>query len=345
MQNKKNRLRILATLLIGCFSGTVFAQSHADTPTTVTGISRTFEMMTTLVEFKVVASPERTDAADAAIERAQQAMQDYVDVINTWDPASNAAQINAQAGKAPVKVDPRLMEILQLSHKVSEMSGGAFDVTFFPLGKVWNVRLPDFKLPTPEEVARARALVDYRELALDPVAGTAFLKRPGMQLELGALAKGAAVDVAIRSLKASGFPDALVRGSGDMFCAGSKGGAPWIIGVQNPRAPRGTALGNVALTDKAITSSGDYEKMKIFNGKRYHHILDPRIGRPAEKAIGTTVIGPQTEVADALSTTLLILGPQDGIEFIKRWPGYEALIVDPEMKITKTPGFPPFIGQ
>ena len=332
-------------LLIGSFGVAVCAESRNDAPTTVTGISRTYEMMTTLVEFKVVAPPEKTDAADAAIERAQREMQDYVDVINTWDPASNAARINAQAGKAPVKIDPRLMEILTRAQKVSEMSGGAFDVTFFPLGKVWNVRVPDFKIPTPEEVARARALVDYRELALDPRAGTAYLRRPGMQIELGALAKGAAVDVAIRSLRKSGFPDALVRGSGDMYCAGSKGGAPWIIAVQNPRAPRGTSLGNIALQDRAITTSGDYEKMKIVNGKRYHHILDPRLARPAEKSIGVTVVGPQTEVADALSTTILILGPQDGVEFCKRWPGYEALIVDPEMKITKTPGFPPFVNQ
>lgn len=335
--------RLWLVCILAGLAGARPARAEQDAPTTAAGVSGTCAMMHTTVELKVVAPPEKLDAAAGAIEQASQAMQDYVDVINTWEPGSNAARINAEAGKAPVRIEAPLMELLQRAERIAEMSGGAFDVTFFPLGQVWNVRDATFKMPSPAEVERARALVNYRDLALDAKAGTAFLKRPGMQIELGAIAKGAAVDVGVRSLRASGFPNALVRGSGDMYCAGSKNGAPWIVAIQHPREPRGKILGKIAVKDMAVTTSGDYEKMKIVNGKRYHHIVDPRTGRPAEGAISVTVVGPEAETADALSTTILILGPKAGVEFCKRWPGYEALIVDPEMRITKTAGFPPFI--
>lgn len=333
---------VLACLVLG---GAAWA-AKPDGPTTGTavgGIARAFPMMTTTVEMRVVAGEERLEAADAAISRAQAAMQELIDVINTWDPASQAAQINAQAGQAPVKIDPRLMEVLERSQKISAASGGAFDVTFFPLGLAWNVRSEHFTLPTPAQVEAARALVNWRDLVLAPQEGTAFLKRAGMRIELGAIAKGAAVDVAVAALRASGFPDALVRASGDTFCAGSKGGDPWIVGIQHPRGAHGQLLGKVALKNQAITTSGDYEKMKVVNGKRYHHIVDPRTGRPAELAISATVVGPQAETADALATAVLLLGPREGLEFLKQWPGYEALIVDPSLKITRSAGFPPFV--
>ncbi|MCX8036895.1 MAG: FAD:protein FMN transferase [Candidatus Sumerlaeia bacterium] len=297
-------------------------------------------MMTTEVEIKVAAPKERARETAAAIERARAAMQKYIDVVNTWDARSDAAKINEQAGKKPVRIDDRLMRLLLHAREVSELSGGAFDVTYPPLARLWNLRAEKFTIPSDETIDRTRPLVNYRNLLLDPEAGTAFLRLEGMAIELGALAKGAAVDAAARSLRESGFANALIRASGDMLALGDKGGQPWLIGIRHPRGARTEVVGAVALRDKAICTSGDYEKAVVVDGKRYHHILDPRTGRPADRTVSVTVIAGNAETADALSTALFVLGPKAGMELCERLPGVEALFIDPEMRILRSSGFP-----
>ncbi len=297
-------------------------------------------MMTTEVEIKVAALSAQAAEAEAAIERARAAMQEYIDAVNTWDERSDAARINAQAGKEPVRIDDRLMRLLLHAREVSELSGGAFDVTYPPLAQLWNLRAPHFAIPSEKAIARARRLVNYRNLVLDPAAGTAFLRQPEMAIELGAIAKGAAVDTAARSLRESGFANALIRASGDMLAMGDKGGQPWLIGIRHPRGSRTDVIGAVALRDKAICTSGDYEKAIIVDGKRYHHIVDPRTGRPADRTISATVIARDAETADAFSTAFFVLGPKAGLELCERLPNVEALFIDPEMRILRSSGFP-----
>jgi len=334
-------------LLIGCLLASsrlgISAESQLTSPAEL--ISRQYQMMTTTVEIKVATSLESKRAAEKAIERAKDEMQAFVDIVNAWDPRSDVSRVNARAGLGAVKIDGRLMRLLLHAREVSDLSGGAFDVTFVPLGMAWNLRSPQFVVPSEEKIAEAKSLVNYKYLDLDTTAGTALLRRAGMKIELGAIAKGAAVEVAARSLKANGFDNALIRASGDMRAMGHKGREPWVIGIQDPRAPRGSILGKVALRDKAITTSGDYEQMVVVDGKRYCHIIDPRTGRPADKSICVTVIAPDAETADALSTTLFILGPEEGIKLCRRLSGVEALFVDPERRITRTSGFPQFMGR
>jgi FAD:protein FMN transferase len=296
--------------------------------------------MNTTVEIQVVEGAGGEAKAKEAMEKASVAMQELANVVNAWDEKSDAGKINANAGKVPVSVDPRLIHILKASKELGVASGGAFDITFFPLGVAWNVRGDDFKIPDAETVKKAKEMVDYRELVLDEKGNTVFLKKAGMRLELGAIAKGSIIDAGIQSLKANGVQGALIRGGGDMYLLGDKGGEPWRIGIQHPRGERDVLLGTVDVRGTALTTSGDYEKYKILNGKRYCHIVDPRTGHPAEKCMAVTVLGPSAEVADGLSTTLFVLGSKEGMELLKKYPGVEALFVEPDLRITKTKGFP-----
>ncbi len=330
----------IALLLLGACLIARWGGAQTSPPNSIEMVSRRYAMMTTEVEIKIAAANGQTTKAAEAIERARAAMQEYIDVVNTWDPRSDAARINAMAGREPVRIDSRLMRLLVRARAVSEMSGGAFDVTYPPLARLWNLRAADFAAPSGDAIAKARRLVNYRNLVLDPAAGTAFLRLPEMAIELGAIAKGAAVDAAARSLRDSGFCNALIGAGGDMLALGDKGGQPWLIGIRHPRGSRTELIGAVPLRDKAICTSGDYEKAVVVDGKRYHHILDPRTGRPAVGTASVTVIARDAETADALSTALFVLGPKAGMELCERLLDVEALFIDLEMKVTRSTGFP-----
>lgn len=316
-------------------------------PTAATAeiVAERYPTMGTYVTLKVVAPDGKEDDARKAIEKAKADVQAFVDKVSSWDPRSDTGRINANAGKSPQPIDPALMKILERAQAVSKASDGAFDLTFSPVGRLWLLRPVDPVIPSDADIKRALRLVGYENLVLDPTAGTAFLKKPGMRIDLGAIAKGAAIDVAAASLKNSGFPNALVDAGGDLYAMGKKPDGPWILGVRNPRGDRLELLGKLPLEDKAITTSGDYEKMVEIDGKRYHHILNPKTGRPADRSISVTVIGPDAMTADAWSTTLFILGPEDGRKLCERLERIEALFVDPEFKITRTSGFPKLLER
>jgi thiamine biosynthesis lipoprotein len=299
-----------------------------------------FSTMGTLVEIKIATTPGRTNETRSAVEHARKAMEAFVGEVSSWEPDSETSRINANAGKAPVRIGERLMDLLLHARKMSDLSGGAFDVTFSPLARIWKLRPVDPVIPDDKAIARALKLVGYKDLLLDREAGTAFLRRPGMRIDLGGIAKGSAIDVAAASLKADGFTSALINAGGDLYAMGAKADGPWMVGIRNPRGARHEAIGRLPLRDRAITTSGDYEKMVEIDGKRYHHIINPRTGRPADQCISVTVIAPAAETADTLSTALFVLGPKDGLALCERLDDVEALFVDPEFRMIRSSGFP-----
>lgn len=301
--------------------------------------------MGTFLHFKVAGPADRADEARQAIEQAKKAVEAFVETVSSWDPRSDTGRINANAGKEPVRIDPRLMQLLLHARGVSEMSGGAFDITFSPLGRLWLLQAEKPIIPTDHLIDQTRDLVNYRDLIIDPQAGTALLRRPGMRIDLGAIAKGAAIDVAARSLKDSGFDNALIEAGGDFYAMGAKPAGPWILGIRNPRGRQHEILGKVPLRDRAIATSGDYEKMVVVDGKRHHHILDPRTGRPADTCISVTVVAPDAETADALSTALFVMGPKDGMALCERLSDVEALFVDTDFNISRSSGFPKLLER
>lgn len=301
--------------------------------------TESYEMMGSVTHVKVAARPEQEKEARAAIELARSAMQNYIDMVSTWDTRSDATKINNNAGIAPQRVDARLIRLLLHAKEISRESGGAFDITVAPLVQLWKVRSPNFVLPGEEAIARAMALVDYRQLEVDEKASTVFLRRAGMRIDLSAIAEGAVADAGAASLRRSGFPNGIIDPGGDLCILGRRPDGPWRVGIQAPREPYGKTMLTLAVSDCAVGTSGDYENAKVIKGKRYHHIIDPRTGRPAGELVSVSVVAPNDETADALATTLFVLGPKEGIALARCQPKVEALIIDSSFTHHQTPGF------
>jgi FAD:protein FMN transferase len=259
------------------------------------------------------------DAAFAEIGRIDASMSEY-------DPESDLSRVNAQAGQA-VRVPPDLAGLVARAVAWCDLSGGLFDVTFLPLGRIWDWRRVPFVPPSPGVVAEARALVGCHHVVTDDAAGTVRLLGPGMAIGLGAIAKGTALDRAQAVLSAAGFADTLADAGGEVLAHGRKNGAPWTAGVQDPRGARGSFLGSLPLTDEALATSGDYERFTESGGLRYSHILDPRTGWPCQGTAAVSVLARTAEDADALSTMLFVAGWDGAPSLLRKLPGVEALVI------------------
>jgi len=246
-------------------------------------------------------------------------------------PDSELSRINAAAGTAPVQVSPDLLAVLERALYFAGASGGGFDPTVGPLVKLWDIgsRSQDSTpeppaeaasgitpLPSPGEITAALALVNWRNLILNRHAGTAFLTRPGMSLDLGAIAKGYAADELVRILDKEGVSGAVIDLGGNVYAHGTNPAGkrtPWRIGIQNPLDKRGAYVGIAELSDGSVVTSGVYERFFMSGGKRYHHILDTRTGYPVENGLLSVTISDASSMdADALSTAAFALGYEKG---------------------------------
>jgi thiamine biosynthesis lipoprotein len=230
-----------------------------------------------------------------------------------------------------------MIKVVEHAQRASELSGGAFDVTIGPLVVLWQMRLKEGAVPSDKEVKAVLPRVNYKDVLIDKKGSSIFLTRKGMIMDLGGVAKGYAADRAAEVLKKQGVMNALVAVAGDIRAMGTReDGKPWRIGVQHPREA-GKLLATLELSDRSISTSGDYERFKIVNKKRYHHILDPRTGRPSEGMESVTITGDTGAVIDPLDTALFSLGPEKGMKIVKDL-GYEAIFVDDKGNVTSTKG-------
>jgi thiamine biosynthesis lipoprotein len=229
-------------------------------------------------------------------------------------PDTELEQINAQAGIAPVKVHRDCLEVLLSARRFAEITGGAFDPTIGPLVKLWNIGFSGARVPSREEIDRALPLVNWRDLIIDQDAGTVFLARPGMRLDIGGIAKGYAADEAVKLIRRAGIPRAIVDLGGNIFAYGAKeGNQPWRVGIQNPSGLRNDYLGVLELRNKTVVTSGVYERFLEADGKHYHHILSPQDGYPVENGlVSVTIITGRSLDADGLSTGVFALGYEQG---------------------------------
>ena len=285
-------------------------------------------------EVRLTAFTDDEVGARRAFVLAFEEIQRIEALMTTWRPDSEVSKINANAGKAPVKISTETMEVLKAALEASRVSGGVFDVTFYAMKGLWKFDEDlEKKLPDPAELKRRLALVNYRDLVLDEKQHTAFLRRAGMAINLGGIAKGYAVDRAAAILKRAGFGDALVQAGGDLLCMGSKGGRPWTAGIRDPRGAPTDPFATLQLVDRAFSTAGDYERFFFVDGKRYHHILDPRTGYPATAARSVTIYAKTALLADALDDAVLILGPEAGLKLLKHYPDVGAVIVDGKNRV------------
>jgi thiamine biosynthesis lipoprotein len=249
-------------------------------------------------------------------------------LMSVWRPGSDVVRINASAGVRPVRASAEVREVLGTARQVSEWTGGKFDVTFGVLSGLWKFdHDQDNVLPDMREVRRRLPLIDYRAIQIDESAGTVFLARKGMSMHLGGIGKGYAIDRGAAILRARGFHDFIIQSGGDMYAAGLKDGRPWRLGIQDPRAPADHTFARVDLSDGTFSTSGDYERFFIKNGRRYHHLLDPAVGEPARGCRSVTIVANRAVIADGLSTGVFVLGPEAGMALIEQLPDVEGVIV------------------
>lgn len=260
-------------------------------------------------------------------------------MLSVWKAGSDVLRINAAAGRAPVQVSPETRELLRTAHKMSEWTAGKFDVTFGALADVWKFdHDQDNRVPTRAEIEARLPLVDYRAVQVDEAAGTAYIARAGARVHLGGIGKGYAVDRSVALLRERGFQDFMVQSGGDLFVAGQPGATPWRLGINDPRGAAGDSFATVELRDSTFSTSGDYERFFIKDGRRYHHILDPDSGEPARLAVSVTIVADRATLADALSTGVFILGPDAGMALVERLPGVEAVMVTADNRVLISSG-------
>jgi len=283
-------------------------------------------LMGTLVE--VVVEPLAGDEtrARAAIDAAYREMQRLSDMMNHYDPKSAVSAINAAAGVSAVPAPPELMAVLAMAQATSARSQGAFDVTVASI-RGWRFRADDPRMPSAAEIAAQLPLVNWRKLRLDPRAGTAFLAARGMRVDLGGIAKLAIVHAGMQLLARRGIARALVNGGGDVEAIGGSRERPWRVGVRDPRAPE-KLIGVLSLEHGFVVSSGDYERAFVREGRRYHHILDPRTGYPAAGPRGVTLVGAQLADVNGLGVAIMVRGKTDGARWLTQNREIEGLIVD-----------------
>jgi FAD:protein FMN transferase len=298
-------------------------------------VTRSITAMGTLVSVSVFTDDD--EGAARAIDNALDEIVRLERMMTTWRDDSEVSRINAAAGVRPVAVSPETFEVLTTAQQASRWSDGAFDVTFYALRGLWKFDEDlEPRVPDPAEVARRLPRIGWRKLKLDADRRTAFLSERGMAINLGGIAKGYAVDKMANILRRAGFGDALVQAGGDLLCAGSKGGKPWSAGIRDPRGGAKDVFATIRLEDHAFSTAGDYERYFMLDGKRYHHILDPRTGKPADASRSVTVYAKTALLADALDDAIFIMGWKRGFAMIEQIPDVGAVVVDRDGTIHKS---------
>jgi thiamine biosynthesis lipoprotein len=287
---------------------------------------RTLKLMGCRHGITVVASNETAanmyiDAAIAEISRIEK-------LISSWDSTSQTSAINRNAGIKPVKVNPELFQLIERAMGISNITDGAFDISYASMDRIWKFDGSMQRLPTQEDITASVQKVGYQNIVLNDEKETVFLKLKGMRIGFGAIGKGYAADRAKSLLIALGVSAGIINASGDMNTWGKQpDGTPWEVAITNP-LHKSTSYGLLPTSEGAVVTSGDYEKFVEFNGKRYSHIIDPRTGMPARGTISVTVFAPKAELADALATALFVMGKDVGLNIINQMPKVETVIID-----------------
>ncbi len=287
--------------------------------------------------------PSAASIAEADAKRAVVELRRLEALWSRWVPESDVSRLNSNAGSGWVEVAPETAALLSRSRAASEQTDGVFDVTFAPLLEVWRFDAPKgdarprlTRLPSRAEVAARLARVGWRDLHVE--GQRARLGRPGMAVGLGGVGKGAAVDAAVALLRRAGYANFAIQAGGDLYCGGRNGQRPWRIAVRHPRISTGT-LGSVEVRDAAFSTSGDYERFGIVDGKRYHHLIDLRTGWPATASQSATVLAPTATDAEVLTKVAFVLGGAEGIRAVEA-AGGKVVVVDAAGRVHWSKGLP-----
>jgi len=264
-------------------------------------------------------------AAEHAIDAVIAEMHRIDALMSVYKEDSQVSRVNRDAATGPVKVDPELAALISRALEFSEMSGGAFDITYASVGYLYDYRA--HLHPTDAQIKAALPGINWHHVVVDPAASTIRFTQPGVRIDLGGIAKGYAVDTSIAILAKLGITNATVTAGGDSRILGDRRGRPWIVGIRHPD-DRNKVIARIPLEDAAISTSGDYERFFDEGGVRYHHIINPKTGDSARGVRSVTVIGPDATMTDGLDNAVFILGPERGLALIDATPGYAAVVID-----------------
>lgn len=316
---------LVITTFIGCNKST----------STTEPLSRTELFMGTVIKISLYDSND-SKILDKAFDRISE-IESLVSINAT---GTELDEVNASASVKPVNISSTTYEIVKKGLEYSKLSNGDFDITIGPLVKLWSIGLEGAKVPTLEEINTTLPLIDYNLLELNSENQSIFLKKKGMVIDLGSIAKGYAADEVARILTENNVNSAIIDLGGNIYAHGIKpSGADWKIGIQNPFNNRGDIVGVVNIKNKTVVTSGIYERFIEQDGVKYHHLLNPHTGYPFENNIaGVSIITDKSIDADALSTTVFAKGIEDGLAFVESLPNVDAIFISKDNKIYLSSG-------
>jgi thiamine biosynthesis lipoprotein len=333
MKTKMAVLLVLMCLLSAAVSGCLGNKTGG-----FESVESTEHLLGTIITIKVYVKDieKGKKAVDMAFDRIRQ----IENLMSVNIPDSEVSRINEKSGIEAVKVSSDTMAVVKKGIYYGRLSGGLFDITIGPLVKLWGIGTDSSTVPGQQELQKAIALVDYRKVIIDDASDSIMLPVKGMMIDLGGIAKGYAADQVKELLIAEGIGHAVINLGGNVLTVGDRyDGNAWNIGIQDPYAPTGGTMGVARIKDMTVVSSGDYERYFEQDGKRYHHIINPRTGYPEQNNLkGVTVITGSSFDADALSTTLFLLGPEKGIELIEQLENAEAIMIGRDREVIVSSG-------
>lgn len=283
--------------------------------------------------FEMIVEAKDIPEADAYIDMAVAEVSRIENLISDWIPTTPISEVNRNAGIKPVKVPQEVFDLVQRSIKISELTSGAFDISYASMDKIWKFDGSMTTMPTPEEIKKSVEKVGYKNIILDAENNTIFLKNKGMKLGLGGIGQGFIADKIKALLISKGVIAGIVNISGDINTWGKQlNGEKWKVGIKNP-LNKDKIFATFPLEDSAVETSGSYEKYVTFNGIRYSHIIDTRTGYPASGVISVSVFAKSTEFADALATGVFVMGVDVGLDLVNQLPGVGCIYVDDKGKI------------
>lgn len=292
---------------------------------------RTLKLMGSRFDITVISNTKLE--ANGYIDEAIEEISRIERLISSWDQNSQTTLINNNAGIQPVKVDLELFNLIKRAIQISKLTDGAFDISYASMDKIWKFDGSMTEMPSEEQIKKSVAKVGYNNIVLNETQQTVFLKNKGMKIGFGAIGKGYAADKAKALLKSKGVPAGIINASGDLNSWGKQiNGDDWSVAIKNP-LNKNKVFAMLPIYEKAIVTSGNYEKQVSFNGKKYTHIIDPRTGYPSSGIISVSIVTASAELADALATSIFVMGKEVGLDFINQLKSVECIIVDDKGKV------------
>jgi FAD:protein FMN transferase len=327
---RSRRRRFLAVVMIIVLLLSITGCSQE----TVEPVNKTSFVLDTLCSITIY-----DKSTDKMFEDSFGKLSDIDDKMSAQKSTSEVSLINKNAGIKPVKVSEETYKVISEGIAYSKLTDGKFDITVGPLVKLWGINTPKARVPRPEEIKAALPLIGYKNVVLNDGEKSVMLKKKGMSLDLGGIAKGYAGDAVEEILKAAGVKHAIIDLGGNILTIGSKPDkSEWRVGVQNPNKTRGDSLGVVSVSEESVVTSGIYERYFIKNNKRYHHIMDTKTGYPVDNEVASvTIVTEKSMRADALAKAFC-MGVNKGLKFIEGQKDVEAIFVTKDSKVYITPG-------